>query len=114
MPKSGGFRYVVHTRCSLSSYPEWRKLCTETGAMLGAFIFQEILCCWGALETIITDNGPAFIKALDWLAKKYHIHHIKISPYNSQAQGPIEQRHFDVQESLMLQEVWRQMSRDFQ
>jgi hypothetical protein len=71
------------------------------GATLGAFIFQEILCCWGALEEIATDNRPAFIKALDWLAKTYHIHHIRISPYNSQAQGPIERRHFDVRESLI-------------
>lgn len=90
MPKAGGYCYVVHTRCSLSSYPEWHKLLTETSATLGAFIFQEILCQWGALETIITNNGPAFVKALDWLTKKYHIHHIRISPYNSQAQGPIQ------------------------
>ena len=101
MPKAGGYRYDVHAWCSLSSYPEWCKLRTETSATLGAFIFQEILCHWGALETIVTDNGPAFVKALDWLAKTYHIHHIKISPYNSQAQGPIERRHFDVRESLV-------------
>ena len=102
MPKAGGCQYVVHAQCLLSSsYPEWHKLWTETGAMLGAFIFQEILCHWGALETIVTDNGPAFVKALDWLAKTYHIHHIKISPYNSQAQGPIEWRHFNVHKLLV-------------
>jgi Integrase zinc binding domain len=65
MPKAGGYHYITHAQCSLSSYPEWCKLHTETGATLGAFIFQEILCHWGALKTIVTDNGPAFIKALD-------------------------------------------------
>lgn len=44
MPKSGGYRYIVHARCSLSSYPEWRMLRRETGETIGAFIFQEILC----------------------------------------------------------------------
>lgn len=101
MPKSGGYRYVVHARCSLSSYPEWRMLRRETGATIGAFIFQDILCRWGAVEIIQTDNGTPFIKALDYLAKTYGIRHIRISPYNSQAQGPIERRHYDVRESLI-------------
>lgn len=101
MPRAGGYRYVVHARCSLSSYPEWRMLRRETGNTIGAFIFQEILCRWGAVEEIQTDNGTPFVKALDYLAKTYGIHHIRISPYNSQAQGPVERRHFDVRESLI-------------
>ncbi|TDL13482.1 hypothetical protein BD410DRAFT_679623, partial [Rickenella mellea] len=38
---------------------------------------------------------------LDYLATKYGIHHIKISPYNSRANGAVEKRHFDVREALM-------------
>ena len=101
MPRAGGYRYVVHARCSLSSYPEWRMMRRETGATIGAFIFQDILCRWGAVEEIVTDNAPVYILALEFLAKKYGIRHIKISPYNSRAQGPIERRHFDVRESLV-------------
>lgn len=33
--------------------------------------------------------------------EKYKVHHIRISPYNSRAQGPIERRHFDVREALV-------------
>jgi hypothetical protein len=65
------------------------------------FIFEEILCCWGALEEIVTDNGPAFIEALNWLAEQYRIHYIRILPYNSQANGIVERRHLDVQEAIM-------------
>ena len=38
---------------------------------------------------------------MGYLAKKYGIHHIKISPYNSQANGVVKRKHFDVRESLM-------------
>ncbi|KAJ3911131.1 hypothetical protein F5877DRAFT_25405, partial [Lentinula edodes] len=35
------------------------------------------------------------------LAKRYGIRHITISAYNSQAAGVIEQKHYDVRESLI-------------
>jgi hypothetical protein len=90
MPRAGGFRYIVQARCSLTSYPEFRVLRKETGSALGAFIFEELLCRWGALEEIVTDNGQPFIEALNYLANCYGITHIWISPYNSQANGPVE------------------------
>ncbi|EPT02901.1 hypothetical protein FOMPIDRAFT_1117531, partial [Fomitopsis schrenkii] len=36
-----------------------------------------------------------------WLGKRYGIRHIRISPYNSQANGIVERRHFDVREAAM-------------
>ncbi|KDQ09752.1 hypothetical protein BOTBODRAFT_74665, partial [Botryobasidium botryosum FD-172 SS1] len=57
MDKAQGYRYIVHARCSLTSYPEWRALRTETGRTVGAFIFEELLCRWGAVAEIVTDNG---------------------------------------------------------
>jgi hypothetical protein len=101
MPKAGGFRYLVQARCALTSYPEWRMLRTETGTTLASFIFEEILCRWGPLTEIVTDNGPAFISALEQLADRYNIRHIRISPYNSQANGIIERHHYDVREAIM-------------
>jgi hypothetical protein len=35
------------------------------------------------------------------LAEQYGIHHIRISPYNSQANGIVEHRHLDVREAIM-------------
>jgi transposase InsO family protein len=59
------------------------------------------LCRWGAIEEIVTDNGKAFIAAADALAQKYGIRHIRISAYNSQANGIIERQHFPVREAIM-------------
>lgn len=101
MPKHGGFSYVTEGRCSLVGYVEGRALRTETGETLGRFIFEEFLCRWGAVAEIVTDNGTAYVAALDWLSEKYHINHIRISPYNSRANGIAERTHRTVREALV-------------
>jgi hypothetical protein len=100
MPKSNGFKYIVQGRCSLTHYVEFRKLRTETAVTLGEWIFEDVLCRWGTVSEIVTDNGPPFVKALQYLEKKYHIRHIQISGYNSRANGLVERSHFDVRQAL--------------
>jgi hypothetical protein len=41
------------------------------------------------------------VKVAQWLCDKYKIHNIKIVPYNSKGNAPIEHRHGDVQEALL-------------
>jgi hypothetical protein len=101
MPTIGNYRYVVHARDSLTAWPEWRALTSETGVTLGNFLFEEILCRWGAVAEIVTDNGAAFVSAAEYISSKYGIHHIRISGYNSQANGLIKRQHFPVRESIM-------------
>jgi len=90
MPPAGGYKYIVQARCSLTAWPEWRALRVETGRTIGAFIFEEILCRWGGVGEIVTDNGTAYVAALDWLSDRYGIWHIRISAYNSRANGIVE------------------------
>ena len=101
MPCSGSYRYIVQARCALTAYPEWRMLRSENSTTLSSFIFEDLLCRWGPLSKIVTDNGPAFVQALDILADRYDIRHICISPYNSQANGVVEQRHYDVWKAIV-------------
>ena len=101
MTPARGFQYIIQARCSLTAWPEWRALRTESGVTIGRFIFEEILCRWGAVEEIVTDNGSAYIAALDWLANKYNIRHIRISAYNSRANGIVERQHRTIRESLL-------------
>jgi len=101
MPPAGGYHYIIQAHDSLTAWPEWRTLHTETARTLAAFIFKEILCQWGAVEEIVTDNGTAFIVALDLLADRHGIQHIQISAYNSHANGIIERQHRTIQESLV-------------
>ena len=101
MPHAAGFRYIVQARCSLTAWPEWRALRVETGRTLAAFIFEDLLCRWGTVEEIVTDNGTAFVAALDTLANRYGIRHIRISAYNSRANGIVERQHRTIRESLV-------------
>ena len=101
MPPTGGFQYIMQARCSLMAWPEWHALRVETGHTIGAFIFEEILCRWGAIEELVTDNGTAYVAALDWLADKYNIRHIRILAYNSQANGIVEQQHHTIWDSIV-------------
>ena len=68
MPKVGSYCYVLHARNTLASYPEERTTTLDSGKVIADFIFQDILCRWGALEELVTDNGPTYIAALDILA----------------------------------------------
>ena len=101
MPKAKGYQYIIHARCSLTAYPEWTMVKNEDSKSIAKFLFKNLLCRWGAIEILISDNAPQYLQAAEYIAEKYHIHHIKISPYNSRAQGPIERRHFDVREALL-------------
>ena len=100
MPTSAGYRYILQGRCSLSAWPEFRKLRSENGRTIGEWLFEDVLCRWGSLREIVTDNGTPFIKALDYLAKKYGIQHICVSGYNHRANGLVERSHFDIRQSL--------------
>jgi hypothetical protein len=44
IPCMSGYCYIVQAHCSLSLYPEHRKLHKENGSTIGIFIFEEILC----------------------------------------------------------------------
>src|ERR1700678_81885 len=100
MPPSSGYKYIVQGRCSLTYWPEWAMLYAKNAKSLARWILNDIIYRWGLLLEIVTDNGSAFLKALKFLEKHYHIKHIRISGYNSRANGLVERSHFEVREAL--------------
>jgi len=58
-------------------------LCHENGHTIGSFVFEDILCRWGAIKKIVANNGPVFVQAMEYLSKQYCINHIWISSYTS-------------------------------
>lgn len=72
----------------------------ESAKSLATFILHNIIYRWGTLLEIVTDNGAPFVKALDYLSKHFHFKHIRISGYNSRANGIVERSHFDVRQAL--------------
>jgi len=99
-PASNGYKYIVHGRDHLSSWAEARALKNESAESIGRWIFEEIVCRWGCLVEIVTDNGGPFKKAVKWLEQKYGITGITISSYNSRANGSVERPHWDIRQML--------------
>lgn len=100
LPKSGGYRYLVQGRCSLCHWPEFDTLCRETAKVIAEWLLRCFIWRWGTLVEIVTDNGTPWVKAVEYLSKRYHINHIRISGYNSRANGLIERSHFDVRQAI--------------
>ena len=87
-------------RCAVTTYCEGRASTAQTAKAIGNWIYQDLLCRWGAVCEIISDNGTPFVAALEYIAKTYHVYHIRISGYNSQANGIVERPHFHVRDAL--------------
>jgi hypothetical protein len=98
--RSNGCGLIADARCALTRYPEARALREQTAATLGMFLLEDVICRWGCPRWIVTDNGTPFLAAIKWLKAKYGIEGIRISPYNSQANGVIERGHWDLRQSL--------------
>ena len=99
-PASNGYKYIVHGRDHLSSWAEVCALKNESTESIGWWIFEEIVCRWGCLVEIVTDNGGPFKKAVKWLEQKYGITGIMISSYNLHANGSVEWPHWDIRQML--------------
>ena len=60
MVKSRGYIAYVAARCATTGYPEARMLRKIKGKAVASFIFENIICRWGNVDTISTDNGSEF------------------------------------------------------
>ena len=101
MPKSKGYRYIVAARDDLSRASEGRALKEATANAMAQFLWEQIICRYGAVQQIITDNGSETKGAFQILAKRYGIPQIRISAYNSRANGVVERGHFIIREALV-------------
>jgi len=101
MPRAQGFRYIVAARDDLSLAAEGRALRKASAANLAKFFWEEIICRYGAIGEVVTDNGPEIKGAFEELTRRYGIPHIRISAYNSKANGVVERGHFITREGIV-------------
>jgi hypothetical protein len=99
-PKSNGCGHIIHGRCGMTSWMEGRAVKEENGKTIATWLFEDIICRWGCITEIVTDNGGPYRSAVAWLEQKYGIKGIRISAYNSKANGRIERPHWDVRQML--------------
>lgn len=101
MPKAGKFRYIVAARDDLTQAAEGRALARANSKALANFFWEEIICRYGVIGEVVTDNGKEVQGAFTILMDRYGIPQIKISEYNSKANGVVERGHFIIRQSLI-------------
>ena len=101
MPNIRGYRYIVAARDDLTHAAEGRALKKIDSKSISKFLWEEIICRYGHIAEIVTDNGAEFHGATERLLQRYGIPQIKISPYNKHATGVVEQGHFTIREAIL-------------
>jgi len=56
-PASNGCKYIVHGHNNLMSWAEGRGLRDEKAQSIAQWLYEDILCRWGSIRVIVTDNG---------------------------------------------------------
>lgn len=101
MPEAQGKKWMVACRDDISGTTEGRALASDKARAIASFCIEQIIFRYGTVIEVITDNGPSLSGEFARLTTKYNIHQIKISPYNSQANGVVERGHFNIREALV-------------
>jgi hypothetical protein len=90
---SDGYKYIVDMRDDLTGWLEARRITQKSSEKIAEFIWQDVICRFGCIPQITTDNGTEFQGSVDILTKKYGIAIVRTSPYNPAANGMIERGH---------------------
>lgn len=102
MPKTkSGYQFIVAARDDLSNASEGRKLKKCNSQNLADFFYEQIFCRYGCPLDVVTDNGPECKGAFDILCQRLNIPQIRVSPYNSKANGVVERGHFTIREAII-------------
>ena len=101
MPPARGKKWLVACRDDLSGITECEAIAHDKAKVIAQFFLKRIILRYGIVQEVVTDNGPSFGKEFAKLMKQYGIYHIKISPYNSQANGVVERGHFNIREAIV-------------
>ena len=101
MPRRKGYRYIVAARDDLSRATEGRALKKANAKSLAKFFWEQIYCRYGAVLQVVTDNGPEVKGAFEILLRRLKIPQVRISPYNSKANGVVERGHFIIREAIV-------------
>lgn len=104
---SGGYRYIVDMRDDLSGWLESRMIAKKTSEDIAQFIWQDVICRFGCIPQITTDNGKEFHGAVEILAERYGIKIVRSSPYHPEGNGMIERGH-----RTWIESIWKLCGRN--
>src|SRR6266498_4424019 len=86
-----GNRYIVVAMDYFSRWPEANPLKTANSDTVATFLYEEIICRFGALRVLQSDRGTHFVNELiHKLTKRFRIKYSLSSPYHPQSNRLVE------------------------
>ena len=86
-----GNRYIIVTVDYFSRWPEARPLRHANATSVATFIYEEIICRYGPLKVIQSDQDTHFInQVIEQLTERFRIKHSISLAYHSQSNGLVE------------------------
>src|SRR6266540_4248612 len=86
-----GYRYIVVAMDYFSRWPEARPLTHANAWQVAKFIYEEIICRFGAPRVLQSNRGTHFVnEVIQELTDKFWIQHSLSSPYHPQSNGLVE------------------------
>ncbi len=86
-----GNRYIVVAMDYFLRWPEAKPLKTANADTVATFLYEEIICRFGASRILQSDRGTHFVNELiQKLTKRFRIKHSLSSPYHPQSNGLVE------------------------
>lgn len=100
-PKEQQYCYIATGLDDLSHMAEGHALKNIKSKMLAQFFWEKIICVYGHIAYIVTDNESEVDSAFDLLIKQYEMYQVRKSAYNKFANRLVEQGHFTIREAIM-------------
>jgi transposase InsO family protein len=86
-----GNRYIVVAMDYFTRWPEAKPLKSANAETVATFIYEEIICRYGAPKVIQSDQGTHFVNELIRnLTERFKVKHSLSSPYHPQSNGLVE------------------------
>ena len=86
-----GNRYIVVAMDYFTRWPEAKALKVANAEAISTFIYEEIICRYGAPKKIQSDQGTHFVnEVIRNLTERFKIKHSLSSPYHPQSNGLVK------------------------
>ena len=96
-----GYNFIAAAKDDLSGATEARPIRKNNAKTLARFIWEQVICRYGAVECAVTDNGAEVKGAFEILMRRMGIPQVRISGYNKHANGVVERGHFILREAIV-------------
>jgi hypothetical protein len=101
MPKGGRFRYLVLAREDVTDWVEGRALRDSKARSWCSFIFEDIICRYGTVSSIVADRGELASAEAHEFFQRRRINLKLTTAYNPEGNAKVERGHGQIVQAII-------------